>query len=981
MVRADDSLWHSFVGEMTQHCGLSAFLTNDQIVHAVSKTPLGPWIRQGPLHPFGVSAECPHAIRGPGGEYLVFHTGCGNLSNPNSIRKPERHDCANGTTGPTDEQQQLQRRRRVATCGHTAERTSVFVSRSPAGPWEQHLLELRGHDINGVAWPPTNSTSRLGRRNGNPTAYVFANGTTLLLFRSEYRTDADCVAVGGILTATYRPGCTLVGLARAESWRGPFVVLGGPIMPFQQEDPHLYRDAAGHFHAIFHGMDPYGSRLGVGRHAFSLDGLHPWHYFNSTAIGAGDNETAFNNVVELVGGGSISLLRRERPELVLGGADGRTPVVLISGVQPGPPWRADQTFTLVQPVATSDQPVVTVTISGTAAAAAASSSSHPTIPEAQRHVRGLRTAGVTGEIVLDIEGAHPPFSVGRQDSGLHDNARTVYRGKGAKTRISGGVEIPPSLFKHSGSSANPALLTADISSLNLDPASFGEIAAAECVHTCSTTCALLSFNDEEMILARWPDFDRATGRNVYTHLKSPSSGAGSFVYAPDNATVKARVLNWAKEGGGWLHGYWQFDWADCYREIVQAELMPAIWEVQIVGQFHPTVGVNGSLGDTFRIRAVPSGGPDDPRHGDCQKNWKVATQNVLEQKHAGIGKPWAVVAPLACGNTGQKIAASNFTPAGLDVKVTFSPADITPGSNARFYATNLLSELDSPGEYFFELTNSSMKLHLIPPPGYSTDPAEWHHGGPVVGLKDPVVNMTGSMHTSLQSMQVLHGRGVGVLATDVVDVQIHAINSSLHTRHGIWLYGINSAITNCSVSAVGCGGIRAHGGNAGTLEKGNLSVIGNHVYSFARWKRTYQAGIHWAGVSNTYSHNVVTDSPHNCFLGGGNEADADSTLAGVDCTFDGNTLNRCAYEAADAGEYNLACSVVCCLAVVLSVSLLRLELTERDCPRRFLHVRADGGSICQPWQRRHKQCLYEREKHSGPRCPGRGWRERNLSGR
>ena len=100
MVRADDSLWHSFVGEMTQHCGLSAFLTNDQIVHAVSKTPLGPWIRQGPLHPFGVSAECPHAIRGPGGEYLVFHTGCGNLSNPNSIRRQERHDCANGTTGP-----------------------------------------------------------------------------------------------------------------------------------------------------------------------------------------------------------------------------------------------------------------------------------------------------------------------------------------------------------------------------------------------------------------------------------------------------------------------------------------------------------------------------------------------------------------------------------------------------------------------------------------------------------------------------------------------------------------------------------------------------------------------------------------------------------------------------------------------------------------------------------------------------------------
>ena len=337
---------------------------------------------------------------------------------------------------------------------------------------------------------------------------------------------------------------------------------------------------------------------------------------------------------------------------------------------------------------TDDVSGVTVTALGT------SSSFHPTIPDAQRHVRKLRAAGATGEIVLEIEGTHPPFSVGKQDSGLHTKARTVYRGKGDRTRISGGTEIPPSLFKPSA--ANPALLTADISSLNLDPASFGEIAAAECVHTCSTTRAVLSFNDEEMTLARWPNVDRATGRNVYTHVKSPAGESGGFVYAPDNATVRMRVLNWATEGGGWLHGYWQFDWADCYRKIVQAKLMPAVWLVQIAGQFHPTVAVNGSVGDTFRVGTVVSGGPDDPRDGDCKKYWNVSTTNVLERQHHGINEPWVVVAPLACGNTGQTVVSSNFTPAGMNLQVNISPADVTPGSNARFYATNLLS-----GEIFF----------------------------------------------------------------------------------------------------------------------------------------------------------------------------------------------------------------------------------------------------------------------------------------
>ena len=70
--------------------------------------------------------------------------------------------------------------------------------------------------------------------------------------------------------------------------------------------------------------------------------------------------------------------------------------------------------------------------------------------------------------------------------------------------------------------------------------------------------------------------------------------------------------------------------------------------------------------------------------------------------------------------------------------------------------------------------------------GVSSDPSEWRSGhGPVIGLKDPVVDLSGSKHTSLQSMQVLHSRGVGVLAKGVLDVHIHDINSSLHTRQGI----------------------------------------------------------------------------------------------------------------------------------------------------------------------------------------------------
>ena len=61
------------------------------------------------------------------------------------------------------------------------------------------------------------------------------------------------------------------------------------------------------------------------------------------------------------------------------------------------------------------------------------------------------------------------------------------------------------------------------------------------------------------------------GRNVYTHLAT--GGPGSFVVAPDNATMKARMLRWATEGSGWLHGYWEFDWASYIFDYNYSQLL------------------------------------------------------------------------------------------------------------------------------------------------------------------------------------------------------------------------------------------------------------------------------------------------------------------------------------------------------------------------------------------------------------------------
>ena len=137
------------------------------------------------------------------------------------------------------------------------------------------------------------------------------------------------------------PGCTVIGLARAHHWSADYELVGGPIVPYQQEDPYIYKTKRG-YHAVFHGMDPWPSSH-TGRHAFSIDGIQ-WH---------GGDVDCWNNTVELVDGSTIVLARRERPELIHD-EHGR-PVALLNGAQfgtvPGNP--GDQTFTLSQRVRVS----------------------------------------------------------------------------------------------------------------------------------------------------------------------------------------------------------------------------------------------------------------------------------------------------------------------------------------------------------------------------------------------------------------------------------------------------------------------------------------------------------------------------------------------------------------------------------------------------------------------------------------------------
>jgi hypothetical protein len=122
------------------------------------------------------------------------------------------------------------------------------------------------------------------------------------------------------------------GLVPLRARRGPYTIVSSDQFPSwggsacQVEDPFLWVDGRGHWHALYHAM-----HVGPGGHAYSVDGI-AWSNVSR----------AYTAERPLVGGGVVKY-NAERPKLLFA-ADGFTPTHLYTGSDKG------SGFTIVSPL-------------------------------------------------------------------------------------------------------------------------------------------------------------------------------------------------------------------------------------------------------------------------------------------------------------------------------------------------------------------------------------------------------------------------------------------------------------------------------------------------------------------------------------------------------------------------------------------------------------------------------------------------------
>ena len=152
----------------------------------------------------------------------------------------------------------------------------------------------------------------------------------------------------------------------------------------------------------------------------------------------------------------------------------------------------------------------------------------------------------------------PVLELEAEDSGTSSSHITYTAMSGSNARILAGAPIPASAWTlHS-----PGIYKADLSSagLNLARWGLGSLASGG-LGQCEQTLAELFFNGSAMTIARWPNIDPNGGWHWTNILNASASTPLSFT------SNETRLLNWAKEQAPWLHGFWEFDWADSYVKV------------------------------------------------------------------------------------------------------------------------------------------------------------------------------------------------------------------------------------------------------------------------------------------------------------------------------------------------------------------------------------------------------------------------------
>ena len=275
-----------------------------------------------------------------------------------------------------------------------------------------------------------------------------------------------------------------------------------------------------------------------------------------------------------------------------------------------------------------------------------------------------------------------------------------------------------------------------------------------------------------------------------------------------------------------------------------------------------------------KIAAVPSGKQAGKftYEGDRTKRWAAADDVWL---HGYWTQDWA--------DSYVKVKSINIESKEITTHEPHGVYGYTAGK--RYYALNILEELDEPGEWYLDRTSGVL---------YFWPPAPVRRAKVFVSiLEDPMISMRDASYVRLEGFTLECTRGTGIKMTGgtgnvIADCVLRNIGNAAANING----GTKNGVVGCEIYETGDGGIGLSGGDRKKLTPAGNYARNNHIYNYSRWVRTYRAAIRVSGVGNYVAHNLIHDGPHTGILFGGN-----------DHLFEFNEVHNVCRETGDVGAF------------------------------------------------------------------------------
>ena len=183
--------------------------------------------------------------------------------------------------------------------------------------------------------------------------------------------------------------------------------------------------------------------------------------------------------------------------------------------------------------------------------------------------------------------------------------------------------------------------------------------------------------------------------------------------------------------------------------------------------------------------------------------------------------------------------------------------------NQWFYAFNLLSELDSPGEWY--LDRSAGVLYFWPPS--PVDEAE-----AIVSVLPTLLSLKDVSHVEFRNFTLEAARDTAVRITGGTETRIVGCTIRNVGGWGVSVSGgERNSVIGCDMFHLGAGGVSMSGGDRVTLTPAGHLAENNHIHHYARINRVYRPGITLQGVGNRAAHNLIHHAPHMAMGFGGND--------------------------------------------------------------------------------------------------------------